>query len=313
MGAHDGTSPLSRYLSSVAAKRSRAVVVAGGDEGNASHHYSGILGRGNETVNLGPAENYRDVEVRVGPDSKGFVMEFWGSTPDIYNITVRTPGGETVPATKLALGESITYSFIYERSRVTVSGILVEPVTGDELIIFRIEEPTEGIWNFRVSATGKVHNGIFHMWLPINQFQNSELSFLEPDPYVTMTEPSMAVETIGVSVYNDQNNSFFIESGRGFSRTGQIRPDFAAPGVNISTLRGKYTGSSLAAALTAGSVAQFLQWTAVERNGEFMDSKEVKNYFIRGAVRTPELVYPNRDWGYGRLNIAGTFDVLAGL
>ncbi len=311
MGAHDGTSPLSRYLNSIAAKRGRAVVVAGGDEGNASHHYSGILGRGADVSNAGSIENYRDVEVRVGPDNRGFIMEFWGSTPDIYNIAVRTPGGETIPAGRLSLGESITYSFIYERSRVTVSGIPVEPVTGDELIVFRMEEPTEGIWNFRVSATGKVHNGIFHMWLPLTQFLDAEAYFLQPDPNVTMTEPAMAEETIGVSVYNDQNNSFFIESGRGFSRTGRIRPDFAAPGVNVSSLNGKNTGSSLAAAITAGGVAQFLQWAAVERNAPFAESKEVKNFLIRGAVRDPELVYPNRDWGYGRFNVAGTFDILA--
>ena len=51
----------------------------------------------------------------------------------------------------------------------------------------------------------------------------------------------------------------------------------------------------------------------MERNNQYLESKEVKNFFIRGASRTPDLVYPNREWGYGRLNVAGTFDVLAGL
>ena len=312
-GAHSGTSPLALYLNSVAIKRSRAVVVAGGDEGNAAHHFQGMLKRGTDSAYLGVTENYRDVEVRVGADNKGFLMELWGSTPDIYNVTVRTPGGETVPLQKLGIGKSITYNFIYERSEVTVSSVLVEPVSGDELIIFRIQDPTEGIWNFRVSATGMVHNGVFHMWLPITQFLTSEAYFLEPDPYTTLTEPAMAINTIGVSTYNDQNNSFYIESGRGFSRTGQVRPDFAAPGVNVSARNGRKTGSSIAAAITAGGVAQFLQWSAVERNNEYLESKEVKNFFIRGASRNPDQVYPNREWGYGRLNVAGTFDVLAGL
>ena len=312
-GSHSGTSPLGLYLNSVAIKRSRAVVVAGGDEGNAAHHFQGMLKRGTDSAYLGPNENYRDVEVRVGADNRGFLMELWGSTPDIYNVTVRTPGGENVTMQNLGVGKSITYNFIYERSEVTVSSILVEPVSGDELIIFRIQNPTEGIWNFRVSASGMVHNGVFHMWLPITQFLTSEAYFLEPDPYTTLTEPAMAINTIGVSTYNDQNNSFYIESGRGFSRTGQIRPDFAAPGVNVSALNGKKTGSSLAAAITAGGVAQFLQWSAVERNNEYLESKQVKNFFIRGASRSPDLVYPNREWGYGRLNVAGTFDVLAGL
>lgn len=313
MGSHSGSSPLAQYLNSIAIKRNRAVVVAGGEEGNASHHFRGTLKRGKEAGELTELTNYLDVEVRVGAGARGFVMEFWGSTPDVYRISVRTPGGETIPPLQLGVGESTSYRFIYERSVVTVAGIPVEPVTGDELVIFRIEEPTEGIWNFRVSASGKVHNGNFHMWLPITQFLNTEVSFLEPDPDTTLTEPAMAINAVSVTAYNDRNNSFYIESGRGFSRIGQIRPDFAAPGVNVSTPEGSRTGTGMAAAITAGAVAQFLQWIAVERHSPYLESKEVKNYLIRGAVREADLVYPNREWGYGRLNLAGTFDVLADL
>ena len=132
-------------------------------------------------------------------------------------------------------------------------------------------------------------------------------------PYTTLTEPAMSDNVIAVSAYNDANNSFFIESGRGFSRTGQIRPDFAAPGVNVSSVYGKQTGSSLGAAISAGAVAQFFQWAVVEENNEYQDTQEIKNYFIRGAAREPDTVYPNREMGYGRLDVAGTFDVLAGL
>lgn len=313
MGAHSGASSLDRYLARIAVKKNRAIVIAGGDEGNAAHHYSGMLKRGQDSGNLSEAENYDDVEVRVGDDCRGFVMEFWGSVPDIYNISVRTPGGETVPPIRLNLGQSITYSFIYERTRLTVSNILVEPVTGEELLVFRLQDPTAGIWNFRVTATGRVNNGIFHMWLPISQFLTSDVVFLEPDPYTTLTEPAMADNVIATSTYNDLNNSFYYESGRGFSRTGQIRPDFAAPGVNVSTIYGRQTGSSLSAAITAGGVAQFFQWAVVEQNNEYIESTEIRNYLIRGALRENDVVYPNREMGYGRLNLVGTFDVLARL
>ncbi len=43
-GDHAGTAPLARYLDLVAVKRSRAVVLPGGNEGNALHHYQGRLG-----------------------------------------------------------------------------------------------------------------------------------------------------------------------------------------------------------------------------------------------------------------------------
>ena len=118
---------------------------------------------------------------------------------------------------------------------------------------------------------------------------------------------------ITVSSYNDVNNSFYIESGRGFARNGLIKPDLAAPGVNVSTIEGMQTGSSLSGSFTAGAVAQFMQWAVVEDHRSFVTNREIKNHFIRGADRQPNIVYPSREWGFGRLNIAQVFDVMAGV
>lgn len=308
MGDHSGTSALSRYMEAVANRRSRAVVVCGGNEGNARHHFSGGL----ETGRSG-TENFQEVEVRVGEDSRGFVMELWGRIPDTISVMVRSPGGESIPPIILDLPQSVSYNFIYERTEITISSVLVEQASGQELIFFRIQNPTPGIWTFRVFAVGEIHNGQFSVWLPITAFLDTEIHFLASDPYITLTEPAMASEIIAVSTYNDANNSFYIESGRGFAMDGSIRPDFAAPGVNIPTVVGRRTGSSLAAAITAGAVAQFMQWSVVEGNRLLVESTEIKNYFIRGASRSPNLSYPNREWGYGRLNVSGTFEALAGV
>lgn len=307
-GDHAGNSALSRYLNVIARKRSRAVVVCGGNEGNAAKHYQGALdNRGNG----GP--NREDVEIRVGSGVRGFLLELWGNVPDVFTLAVRTPGGETIAPIRLGVNDVITYSFIYERTKITVAGNLVEASSGEELVRLRVEEPTPGIWVFQVEAASEIHNGTFHLWLPITQFISGEASFLEPSPYVTLTEPSMASEVISVSTYDSANSSFYISSGRGYTRTGAIKPDFAAPGVNISALGGKYTGSSLAAAITAGAVAQFMQWAVVEGNDRVAESREIKNYFIRGASRGYDMSYPNREWGYGRLNVTGAFDALIGV
>lgn len=303
-GDHAGSSALSRYLNTVATKRSRAVVVCGGNEGNAAHHYLGQLDRGNGNA---PHE----VQVRVGDGGRGFLMETWGSLPDIINVGVRSPGGETIPQVRLTTRQSVTYSFVYERSRITVQTILLEPSSGEQLILFRLQDPTPGIWTFSVNAEGEVHSGIYNMWLPITQFLDTEVYFLGSNQYTTLTEPAMASNVIAVSTYNSENNSFYIESGRGYSRTGVIRPDFAAPGVNVPTISGARTGSSMAAAITAGAVAQLMQWTVVENNNQFAESIEIKNYLIRGASRSTGVAYPNREWGYGRLNIAGVFEMLS--
>ena len=69
----------------------------------------------------------------------------------------------------------------------------------------------------------------------------------------------------------------------------------------------------MAVALTAGAVACFLQWAVIEENDVLVNTSGVKNYFIRGAKRRPDIVYPSREWGYGTLDLEGVFEVLAGL
>ncbi len=307
-GDHTGRAPLPRYLDKIASKRSRAVVVCGGNEGNAAHHYQGNIGDRSRT-----GDNSIPVEIRVGERSEGFLLELWGNVPDVFTVSIRSPGGESIPVLRLGIQDSITYGFVYERTKITISGMLVEPASGEELILMRIVAPTPGIWTFQVTSNAEIHNGTFHMWLPITQFLNVPAYFLEATPYITLTEPAMAETVISVSAYDAANNSFYIESGRGFTRTGMIKPDFAAPGVNVTTIQGRQSGTSLAAAITAGAVAQFMEWAVVQGNNRVVESREIKNYFVRGASRNYDILYPNREWGYGRLNMVGTFDALIGV
>ena len=85
------------------------------------------------------------------------------------------------------------------------------------------------------------------------------------------------------------------------------------PGVRVSTVLGEQTGSSMAAALAAGCVAQFMEWAIVEGNSLLVETRTIKSYFVRGAVREEGIRYPDNRWGYGKLNISGTFETLARL
>ncbi len=302
-GNHGLGSILAQYLNSLAQKRSRAVVLTTGNEGNAAHHFSGYVPEGEES--------YETVEIRVGEGEQGFLMEMWGKVPDVLFASIRTPGGEMVPRFRLTAEESQTFSFIYERTRIIIDSILVEPNTGEELITFRFDAPTPGVWNIRVYNLGPDRSRQFHLWLPITQFLRRETYFLRPDPYTTLTDPSMTFRAVTVSSYNDANNSFYENSGRGFLSNGLIKPDVAAPGVNVSTPIGKVTGGSMAAAIAAGGTAQFMEWAVVRFNSPSAGSQEIKNYLIRGAKRNSSYTYPNREWGYGRLDIDGTFTMLS--
>ena len=203
-----------------------------------------------------------------------------------------------------------------------MSYALVEGDNGDELITVRFQNPTEGIWTLILQNESGLPNAEYHIWLPITEFLSSETYFLRSDPNITLTIPAYAENIITVSAYSDKTNSIYVRSGRGFSRGSDIKPDIAAPAVSVSAaLRGlgteirigKVSGSAAATAITAGGVANFMQWAVTEKNATYLKSEEVKNYLIRGAVRDDNLTYPNRLWGYGKLSIQGIFDSLAGL
>ena len=71
-----------------------------------------------------------------------------------------------------------------------------------------------------------------------------------------------------------------------------------------------YTGTSAAAAVTAGAVAQIMQWALVQQNDPVMSNAAIKNMLIRGAKRSDDRGYPNREWGYGALDVYQAFEYL---
>lgn len=306
-GSHNGTSLFSEYLNSLSLKRSRAVIVSGGNQGNSLGHYT--------------SSGDTDVEIRVGKNEKGFTLEIWGSIPERFSIQIVSPGGETTDTFSPQIAQAQTYRFVYENTIISAYGELTEQGSGLEVMTIIFQFPTSGIWLIRVRNAGS-----FNMWLPVKSFLSSDTYFLNASPDHTITEPGYAQEIITVSGYQDLNNAFWPESGRGNS----FKPDFAAPAVDIpiasdvfsfdsvlpesvsSQIPVTATGTSLSAAITAGAVAQFLEWAIIKNRDPFVKSREIKSYFQRGAVRDTDKTYPSNTWGYGRLNLQGVFDSLVG-
>ena len=67
------------------------------------------------------------------------------------------------------------------------------------------------------------------------------------------------------------------------------------------------TGTSVSAAIAAGAVANLFSWSISQDNHFTLSSASVHAFFIRGAKRNPALVYPNREWGYGALDLYQSF------
>lgn len=86
---------------------------------------------------LSESQTYQDVEIRVGEDNKGFIMDLWGNVPYFYNAVIRTPGGETARWNNPRSYIPQEFTFVYERTRLIIEYQLVESLSGAEVIRFR--------------------------------------------------------------------------------------------------------------------------------------------------------------------------------
>lgn len=306
-GGHDERGALSSYLSTIGDYRGFVINIAAGNEGNRGHHFYGEIPSGTA---------FSTVELRVGPNSTGFSMELWGNAPSTFSIDLLSPTGEYIPRIPARIGETRVVNFIFEQTIIYIDYQLIEAQSGDELILLRFSNPTEGIWRFRIYS-GNDLNSFFHIWLPITSFLDTEVVFLEPNPYTTLTSPGNTIIPIVLTAYDYSNNSLYLNASRGYTRTSSINPDIAAPGVNlvVPALNNGYTtstGTSLAAAHCTGVAALILQWGIQSGYVNQLDSIEVKNLLLRGAKRDPNITYPNREWGYGILDLYSSFNSLRG-
>lgn len=303
-GAHGGETYLASFLDDIGQRRRRVIVTAAGNEANARHHYyGGITDR----------ESYATVEINVERAMNGFFAEMWSREPDLYEIAVVSPAGERLSRVVSERQGRREYTFILEGTTLTVDYRIVGTRTANQMIFLRFERPSKGVWKILVYPKNYVY-GTFHMWLPIGAFLESPVYFLSSNPDVTLTVPGTASTPMAVAGYDGSSGALYLDSGRGYTTDGSIKPDFAAPAVNVEGPEGiGHTGTSYAAAVTAGAAAMFLEWAVVRGNLPAANTADVKSEFIRGAVQTPGMLYPNREWGYGKLNLTRTFLNLAGL
>lgn len=301
-GAHSGDSPLDSMLSVTNQFRGIIGVSAAGNEAGRAHHYYGTALNSTE---------YNAVEILVKEGTRGFCAELWGQPPEVYAVGFESPLGEVVQKIPPRLSYSENISFILENTKIFVSSEIIQTVSGSQLIFIRFTDPTPGSWKIRV-YTGNYNSGSYHIWLPITGFSNPDVTFLEPNPDTTITSPGTSLSVITTAAYNAYNNSLYLNSSRGYTRTGQIKPDIAAPGVNVfaPAPRQRYTtitGTSAAAAITAGASALVMEWGMNRTPSRIFNSEEMKSLFIRGAQRRGDNLYPNREWGYGLLDVYQVF------
>lgn len=303
--SHADQSNLSNFLSILADFVNVGIVTAIGNEGNLGRHFFGTVTQ--ETGNV-------TVELNVGPNENRFSMELWGGFPGLLSIDMLSPGGEYIPRIASGLKVNREVRFIFEPTVVNVDYQLTETLSGNQLILFRFLNVSEGVWRFTVYSQSDLPTP-FHIWLPMGNFISDNTYFIQPNIYTTVLTPGTAFTPLAVTAYNPINGNLYVNASRGYTNDNAIKPELAAPGVNYiaPTLNGEfmnYSGTGVAAAHTTGIIALFLEWAVVRQNMVGVDTVVIKSFFIRGAKRRENLTYPNRDWGYGIIDLYNVFDIL---
>lgn len=305
MGGHIGTLPFSYLIEGYSTRANHITVIGTGNEADKRHHYFNTIA---------DVADKKDVEIRVGENVSGFSLELWTDIPNILSISILSPSGENTSRIPFRVGASAEIDFLFERTKVSVDYRLLVEKSTSELIFFRFDAPAPGIWKIIIEPL-TLADGRFHMWLPVTEFLSGEVYFLEPDPYYTLTNPATTESPVIVSYYNGNTDALSQASGRGYTRFQQINPNISAPGVDVTGALpgGRFasrTGASAAASITAGAVALILEWLLTYENVPGIDSYQIKSLLILGAVRPNTMEYPNREWGYGQLNLYNTFETI---
>ncbi|MFA9464659.1 MAG: S8 family peptidase [Velocimicrobium sp.] len=305
-GGHDGSGGTSSYLSWISHTPKLGIGIAAGNEGNKQRHYFGTVS----------ADLYLDeFELKVSSKDKKFAFQIWAYVPSRLSIEIITPTGESTREIDASLDECRRFSFVRESSVVWVNNMIIEEETGDQMILIRMENPSEGIWRFRVVNMEQMVSS-FHAWLPAGDLISTDTFFLQSSPDTTLTSPGTAVDPLTITAYNQMSDSILLESGRGYTRSNTIKPDIAAPGYKLTcaALNGEYgvaTGTGAACAYATGIIAMILEWAVIRGNYTNITGMNISKLLLRGATREEGMVYPNKIWGYGKIDIAGLFEKLS--
>lgn len=326
-GSHSGTSLLETYIDDIANYWKSSIVIGTGNEGSGRGHTAGNFRNESEVSIQGqlsgqqfrllPEGMYiQHVELAVGEFESNLNLQIWKSYADEFEIILIHPSGQRAGpiqqiagTQRLTVGETELLIYYGEPSPYSVyQEIYIDFIPVGDYI-------DSGVWGIQLIPV-KIVQGNFDMWLPSLAALNEATGFLYPVEDITLTIPSTAGKVISVAAYDARYRQLAEFSGRGYTReTNQVKPDLAAPGVDITSAApgGGYvsrSGTSMATPFVTGSAALMMQWGIINGNDPFLYGEKIKAYLIRGA-RPIDLLreYPNPLLGWGTLCLRDSLPV----
>lgn len=314
-GDHSGTNNLDLYIDTFVSLRGICIVAPVGNELGYRRHYSGGI--------INPEQSSPEsIEISVESPAKGFTMEIWGSAPALLEVNVVSPTGEIFDDISFVRDSMSSWRFLYEGTDLFILNTVIATNKGDQIILLRFENPSQGIWTVNVKNLLTITENVFDAWLPINQFTDGKVNFVRSNPDMTLCSPGAGNGVITVAGYNHYTGALYTYSSRGYTRKGRIKPDITAPSVNVqgafSTSSGlgnrllytKKSGTSVGAALVAGIASLIMEWGIVKGNAINANTETIKQFLIRGARDEADIDYPNNAWGWGVVDIYNSFETI---
>lgn len=298
-GSHTGTSLIETYMDEAASIGRTTICVGSGNEGSQRRHASGILEDGRDQL----------IEFTVAPGEYNLGIQIWKHYVDTFQITLQTPSGA-----RIVLSEDLQGTYRYVQDGTEILWYFGEPAPysiQQEIYLELLPEGVytnirSGIWKLFFSPRNIV-DGRYDLWMPSGSSINKETGFLVSEVDTTLTIPSTASKPVTVAAYDGDTDTYAPFSGRGYVCCHLVKPDLAAPGVDIVSCApgGGYTsrtGTSMACPFVTGSAALLMQYGIVQGNDPYLFGQKLKAYLIRGARQLSAFSeYPNDRVGWGAL------------
>lgn len=334
--AHDGSSPVSRWLEHALSVPARAVCVAAGNSGRErpteAGDFGSVLGRLHTSGRIPAAGLTRDLEWVVmgngNSDLSENELEIWYSMQDRFAIEVRPPGsrkwygpiepGDFVENEMLDCG---TFLSVYNELYSPANGLnyiacYLSPLFSDDGVI----GVKAGTWTVRLHGSD-VRDGFFHAWIERDdprRFRHAEVVkglalpsyFADSTAVDDSTVSSLATgpSVIGVANLDLENEAVHPTSSQGPTRDGRPKPEIAAPGTDIVAASGfntpgrqwaSMTGTSMASPYVAGVAALMF---GIEPR---LTATQVAGILRRSAKPLPGSDYRwQNDSGFGAIDAA---------
>ncbi len=305
MGGHEAFGPTGIYMDYLTQLSRVAVSVSGGNEGNKQRHYYGKT----ETA---PFSN--EFELKIADKDPYFSFELWPDIKARLSIQIISPKGEKSPIILPSIKECVKYQYIFGEESIWVNNVLIEKLNATQLILVRFSNAAEGIWRIKIENLNE-DSYSFDCWLPSGELISDETFFIPSDPDTTITAPGNTGPALTATAYDQFSNTIISAASRGYTRLGRVKPDIAAPGSRIPCAipQNEYSvlsGTGAAAAHAAGVIAMVLEWAVIRGNYTSITGNDISSLIIQSASKSSQYTYPNKIWGYGRLDIKSLFEYL---